>query len=173
MRLFIALNFDDTTKERMAAIQNRLRQIAVHGNFSRWDNLHMTLVFLGEVAPSRTMDVKEAMDGVEMQPLKLTFENAGRFHRERGDIWWIGTARNAALLRIQQELTNRLQNAGFRLDCKKFMPHMTIAREVVLRGTPDTDFFYPEPFTAQVGRMSLMQSERIQGVLTYTELYTH
>ena len=48
MRLFVAINFDSITIENIAAVQGRLKALS-RGNFSRPENLHMTLAFLGEV----------------------------------------------------------------------------------------------------------------------------
>ena len=52
MRLFIAINFDEETKQSIIAVQRRLREWG-RGNFSHPENLHLTLAFLGETAPER------------------------------------------------------------------------------------------------------------------------
>lgn len=55
MRLFYAINFDDTVKKRLSDIQNALRARAVRGNFTLPDNLHLTLAFIGEVAQEKVV----------------------------------------------------------------------------------------------------------------------
>ncbi|MFR1803136.1 MAG: RNA 2',3'-cyclic phosphodiesterase, partial [Faecalispora jeddahensis] len=102
MRLFLAVNFDDATKHRIQAVQQRLYE-AAQGEFSRLENLHLTLAFLGEVPAQRAATVRRAMDRTGVVPLNLTFDQIGFFRRDGGDIWWIGLAENPALLRLQQE----------------------------------------------------------------------
>ena len=48
MRLFIALNFNENMKYALLKMQNALKQSGVRGSFTRDENLHMTLVFIGE-----------------------------------------------------------------------------------------------------------------------------
>ncbi|NLF28538.1 MAG: hypothetical protein GX592_11635 [Clostridiales bacterium] len=60
MRLFVAINFDSITIENIAAVQGRLKALG-RGNFSRPENLHLTLAFLrGRAEPRRR---REARDG--------------------------------------------------------------------------------------------------------------
>jgi len=170
MRLFIAINFDEETKQNILDVQRRLREFG-EGNFSRPENLHLTLAFLGEVAPARVAAVHKAMDSVTLRPMKLTFDNVGCFKRDGGNIWWIGLAENKALSDVQKELADSLLAGDFRLESRRFSPHITLAREVRLTVQPDRKALLGKPFFAQVNAISLMCSERIGDVLTYTEQY--
>lgn len=171
MRLFLAVNFDDATKHRILAVQQRLRE-AAQGEFSRPENLHLTLAFLGEVPEQKAAAVRRAMDRTGAVPLGLTFDQIGSFHRDGGDIWWIGLAQNPALLRQQQELCGNLIAGGFRLEKRRFSPHITLARRVHLQQEVDRSAILGAPFDTSVGTVSLMRSERLSGVLTYTEQYS-
>lgn len=170
MRLFIAINFDQQTVDQIIAVQHRLRLLGT-GNFSRPENLHLTLAFLGEVAPARIAAIHDAMDNTTVLPMALTFDHVGCFKRDGGDIWWIGLQENASLLSLQQALAGHLADAGFLIERRHFSPHITLAREVRLTARPDRSTLLKSPFTARVGAISLMRSERIGGRLTYTELY--
>jgi len=170
MRLFIAINLDEETKQNILAVQRRLRELG-GGNFSRPENLHLTLAFLGEVAPARVAAVRKAMDSATLQPMKLTFDHVGCFKRDGGDIWWIGIAENTALLEVQKKLSDSLLTDGFRLESRRFSPHITMAREVQLTTQPDRNALLGESFSTQVSTVSLMCSERVGGRLTYTEQY--
>lgn len=170
MRLFIAVNFDQKALGRMLAVQQRLRVLGT-GNFSRPENLHLTLAFLGEVAPARLAALHDAMDSTPVLPMSLTFDHVGCFKRDGGDIWWIGLQENALLLSLQQTLSRHLADSGFLIERRRFSPHITLAREVRLTARPDRGTLLDNPFTAQVNTISLMRSERVGGRLTYTELY--
>ncbi len=170
MRLFIAINFDAGTLQNILAVQQRLRKYGT-GNFSRPENLHLTLAFLGEVAPARLAAVREAMNNTAVQPMTLVFDHVGHFKRDEGDIWWLGLEENAPLLSLQRELSAHLTKAGFRLETHRFSPHVTLARTVRLVVPPNSRLLPEEPFDAPVSAISLMRSERVGGRLTYTEQY--
>ena len=61
MRLFIAINFDDTELDAFEAARERLRAQAGAANYSRRENLHLTLAFLGEQPPARMGEISGAM----------------------------------------------------------------------------------------------------------------
>lgn len=171
MRLFIAINFDEPTIQHFIAVQDRLRALG-SGKFSWSENLHLTLAFLGEIAPALLPTVREAIDNTVIHPLTLTFDHVGCFKRDGGDIWWIGLQENMLLLSLQKELSGQLAGAGFSVESRRFSPHITLAREVRLHDRhPDRSVLLGHPFTAQVGAVSLIRSERIEDRLTYTELY--
>ncbi|HWR55494.1 MAG TPA: RNA 2',3'-cyclic phosphodiesterase [Negativicutes bacterium] len=170
MRLFLAISFDARTKEHILAVQRRL-QAAGRGNFPRPENLHLTLAFLGELAPQQEPAIREAMDSVSVPAMRLAFDRTGRFRREDGDLWWLGLAPNSALTTLQKELSDSLRSRGFILESRRFSPHITLARRVTLRGPLDEDGLLEVPFAAEADTVSLMLSERIGGALTYTQRY--
>ena len=63
MRLFIAINFDDSFKTGLLNIINTLKRNGIKGNFTLSDNLHLTLVFLGEIEHSSPSKVKATIMG--------------------------------------------------------------------------------------------------------------
>ena len=165
MRLFIAINFDDGVKTRLLQCQASLRQASTSGNFTRPENLHLTLVFLGETLPGRVREIQHVMDSVPTEPITLHFEGMGKF----GDTWWVDIRQNPVLTSLYNHLAQGLKSAGFPIESRPFKPHLTLAREVVLR--PGVSPEKPEPFTAQVAAIHLMKSERINGKLIYTSIY--
>lgn len=170
MRLFIAVNFGRETVEKIMAVQERLRMFGT-GNFSRPENLHLTLAFLGEVAPRRAADVKMAMDLTGGGKAALIFDRAGNFRRDGGDIWFIGLRENAVLEKLHRSLTANLAASGFPSEERRLTPHITIARQVILHTACDGGKLLGTPFSAQADAMSLMLSERINGRLIYTQLH--
>ncbi|MGD9155675.1 MAG: RNA 2',3'-cyclic phosphodiesterase [Bacillota bacterium] len=171
MRLFIAVNFDKETKRNMIAVQERLRKVG-QGNFSRPENLHLTLVFLGEVTPNRAAAVKQAMEQTSVQDLLLTFDHVGCFQRDGGNVWWIGLAENRALLEMRKELCGYLSAAGFKLESSRFSPHITLARKIRQTEKPDRKTLFGASFATHADTITLMLSERVSGRLVYTEQYS-
>ena len=64
MRLFIAIHFNDDIKNKLAREIEILKKQALSGTFSRKENLHLTVIFLGEVPKNRLMEIQFAMDKV-------------------------------------------------------------------------------------------------------------
>lgn len=170
MRLFIAINFDEETRNNIIAVQQRLRVFG-KGNFSQPENLHLTLAFLGEIDQTQVHAVQHAMDRTTVRPMSLTFDYVGRFKRDGGDIWWIGLSENRTLLSLQKELSVHLADAGFHLEDRRFSPHITLAREVRLATQPEPSTLLGLAFSTRASTISLMRSERISGRLVYTQQY--
>ncbi|MGI6748512.1 MAG: RNA 2',3'-cyclic phosphodiesterase [Anaerovoracaceae bacterium] len=171
MRLFIAINFDEKTKENLITVQNNLRKLG-RGNFSRPENLHLTLAFLGEVSPERVTEICRVMDQLTVPVLNISFDHVSRFKRDGGDVWWIGLGENKNLIILQKELAERLRTAGFPIENRSFLPHVTLARKVKLEDKQENIKILKEPFNTVANKISLMLSHRIDGKLTYTEQYS-
>ena len=171
MRLFIAINFGENELDAFEAARDRLRERAGRANYSRRENLHLTLAFLGEQPQARLPDARAAMlaAAAGSQPFTLRFERSGRFRREGGDIWWLGAADCPALTALQSRLASELRARGFALEDRRFYPHLTLARRVF--GAADPRSLLAGAVPCRVSGMSLMLSERPEGKLTYTELF--
>lgn len=175
MRLFIAITFTEDIKEHLYKTINELRDIANSGNFTLKDNLHLTLNFIGETDHTQAVmqAMQQAVANVDGMRFQLTFEGLGKFKRREGDIYWVGIAKEPLLWRIQQEIARELWKMGFAIEDREFKPHITLGRKVSV----DKDFQLGDfeknfvPRTMDVTKVSLMKSERIQGKLTYTEIY--
>lgn len=165
MRLFIAIPFDNTFKRALKDVQNDLRQQGVTGNYTRTDNLHMTLAFIGEYNdPSHILDV---MKSVSFKPFSMKLAETGSF----GDIRWCGISNCPELYALVKKLRYALAYAVIPFDKKRFNPHITILRKSNL----PFDFNPAEIKVTQdemiVDHFSLMESSRDKnGVLIYTEL---
>lgn len=59
------------------------------------------------------------------------------------------------------------------MENRRFQPHLTLAREVRVPASFDREAFSSSvsPTEMEVRVVSLMKSERIRGVLTYTEIF--
>ncbi len=162
MRLFIAINFSDEIKSMLLDATETLKSQVLCGNFTRRENLHLTLAFIGET--NRTTDVINCIDSVPASPFTLTFGGSGRF----GDIWWAGIKRSGELAALAENLQNALCGSGFSIEKREFRPHVTLARELKSDGRIT---LYIPPAVMTVNRISLMKSERVHGRLLYTEIY--
>jgi 2'-5' RNA ligase len=188
LRLFISVNCDDKVKAQLLSVQEKLKTQSVKGNFSRPENLHLTLVFLGETPTDKIPLIASVIDKTlkpPVDPFTLTFSTVGCFKHSNKELWWIGTERNDPSLEpqpspkgegspldilksIRERIADGLLAEGFNFDNRPFNPHITLGREIKPASQitiPKQKIMYP------VNRISLMKSERVGGILTYTEIY--
>lgn len=162
MRLFIAVNFTDSFQAALLDVIRQLQEHGATGNFTRRENLHLTLAFIGE--SNNVAAVQRTLERISIAPFSLQLGEAGQFN----DLYWVGLKKSPPLARLAEFLRKDLLAQGFSIDRKPFRPHITIARQVQL----DTPIHLSvAPTAMDVERVSLMCSERVNGRLTYTELY--
>jgi len=164
MRLFVAINLNDGTRSKLVELRNDLRSGSRRGSFSRDENIHLTLVFLGECDPAVA---KAAMDSVEFSKFDLIMDHIGRFRRDGGDIWWAGVRACGRLLELHKDLTAAMSAAGIETDMRAYDPHVTLGREIRTDAKPRNI----DEFGETVNKIELMRSERIDGTLTYTPIH--
>lgn len=161
MRLFIAIRLDDGVKDALTAVQETLRANRVGGNYTKIENLHLTLAFIGEYGdPDRVLEVVRS---VPFEPLPIRLQGFGSF----GDLYWCGLARSDELTAYVRRLRRALAEADIPFDRKRFSPHITLLRKASTDRMPGVAV--PEAsMTAR--RVSLMRSERGKNGMIYTEL---
>lgn len=162
MRLFIAFQLSDAVKRALVSVQESLRKGGARGNFTKVENLHLTLAFIGEYRdPDRVLD---NMAAVPFSPIALGLEGFGNF----GELYWCGLHGSEALSACAKRLRRALAEAGIPYDRTRFRPHITLLRKASFeRGVPG--IVIPDAaMTAEA--MSLMRSERGRNGMIYTEL---
>lgn len=171
MRLFVAVNFTREVKDQILQVQEKLRAQCVKGNFSRPENLHLTLVFIGETPEEKIKTLCKIINGVKTPSFGVLFDRTGYFSHSGKELWWIGADPDSpglpVLKSIHSQLTHSFEDAGLSVDARPLNAHITLGREIK----------HPKPIVldcpgiaVMVDRISLMKSEHLRGVLTYTEI---
>jgi len=177
MRLFIAVNFRPEIKQKFLDDIADLKKES-KGNFTTPENLHMTLVFIGET--ERAAEIKETMNeaaaAVTNERLRLELETLGRFIRQGESLVWAGGT-SESLEEIQRLLASALKKRGFDVDQKKWTPRVTLGRRIRffnLKKDADIDTYlksFDVHFSVDFDGISLMSSEYVNGRLVYREIY--
>ncbi len=167
MRLFLALKFREDCLQTLLDWQNDLRACC-GGNFTRPENLHLTLFFLGETEAARLPELEKAFFAIPMpERLPLRFSGSGCFGRPHDRLIWLGLEKTAALSRLAAETRRTLAAAGFHGDEKPFRPHITMVR----RADPPEPLPLAAPdLESSAESLCLFCSERQNGRLLYTPL---
>jgi len=174
-RLFISVNCDNKVKNHLLPVQEKIKAQSVKGSFTRPENLHLTLVFLGETPEDKIPLISSVIDTAlnpPVAPFSLLFSTVGCFKHSNKELWWIGTEHNDMRLdilkTIRQRIAENLLSNGANFDNRSFNPHITLGREIKHTSPiiiPKQEIIFP------VNRISLMKSERMSGILTYTEIF--
>jgi len=177
MRLFIAHGLSAPVKTQLVHAINRLKKMADKGSFVRAENLHLTVQFIGETPADRVPEIADILDraAAGTNPYALELTAPGRFLKGRESIVWYGLAGGTgSLSALHRRLSGGLNEAGFIRDTRPLKPHITLARRVRLNipweQAAEKMAVKSAPFT--VSDITLFESRRINGVLTYIPIHT-
>ena len=165
MRLFVAQPLDEAGIRELVRYRQKLERLGVRGNFTRPENLHITLAFLGEQPDWET--AAEALDTVEIVPGLLRLDRLDSFGK--GGILGICPTEDAPVRSLAAAVEKALRDAGFALEKRRFRAHVTLCRE--LRAPEGCVLPPPPAVEAPVEEMVLYLSHRPKGRLTYTPLW--
>ena len=164
MRLFISIKFDDAILDALTAFQRDLKAQGVTGNYTKRENLHLTLAFIGEYDdPDAVMKVIERS---AFRPVDLKLDGVGCFK----DLFWVGLENNLGLQGYVRRLRRELAADGIGIENKKFLPHITLIRRAAVLGGGMIPAIGPPQGSMRATRVLLMQSYRGKDGMTYTEL---
>ncbi len=164
MRLFIALNFDNEVLNAIEDLQSELKDCGIDGHYTKQENLHLTLAFIGEYGNPE--DVLDVIRSVPFKAVSLQFDGLQHFR----DMYFARLCENSELTAYVRRLRRALAENGIPFDRKKFMPHITLVRKAFIRNErtvlPDT----LSVDEIKVDRASLMRSDRGKNGMKYTEI---
>lgn len=164
MRLFIALPFDTQTTDALTAVQRACSGEGVTGNFTRRENLHLTLAFLGEVRDPRP--VVSVLQSVPLPRLDLSFRRPAMFR----DILVAELTHSATLDQYAKALRHTLDDAGIDYDRKPFRPHVTLIRRADVPDQSELPALFADLCRLSVTceHAQLMRTTFIDGRANYT-----
>ena len=163
MRLFIALPLGKAAADAVAKEQAALRRAGVTGSFTRPENLHLTLAFLGE-QPSPDQ-AAEALEALQAPAGELLLDHYEVFRRT--EILYLAPREDGPARAVAMALERELRSRGFRLEARPFKAHLTLCRRLRL---PEGSLPLPEQVRVPAREAVLFESHRPGGVLTYTPL---
>ncbi|QBM17794.1 RNA 2',3'-cyclic phosphodiesterase [Marinobacter sp. JH2] len=119
---------------------------------ARWqscEQLHLTLVFLGNVPDEAVTRLFEAADAVSEKSFELTVRGLGCFGSpQRPNILWAGVSPEPPVAKLHRQLLDNLRAKGFNIEHRNFRPHITLSRfgrdagsvQSLIETTGDADF---------------------------------
>lgn len=163
-RVFFALWPDAAALDALEAAA-RACEACCGGRRMRRDGLHLTLAFIGAVAPDRLALLHEIAAGVRAEPYELVLDRLGWWAHNR--ILWAGCGEAPShQRRLFEALARPLAAAGFALDPRPHAPHVTLLRQAHCREVPAL----AAPIPWRVESFGLVESALQPGGARYREL---
>jgi len=128
MRTFVAAEIqNEEVLDSIAKLQSDLK---IKAKPVGKENMHFTLLFLGEITEELAPKIMEALQSISFSPIQVSFIGAGAFPNPRFPrVIWIGVDDPASqnLVKLATQVEEKLGPLGFKSD-KPFRPHLTIFR---------------------------------------------
>lgn len=174
MRLFLAIDPPDETRDALAAVQGDLTT----GRKMDPDTFHLTLAFLGEQSEAAAEELDLELQGLSSPAFDLTLSGLDTFGGSTPAVLFAGVADPGPVTELHKAIRRRVRSAGIELDRERFRPHVTLAR-FRKRLTPDAleairmflarnAGFRADPFTVE--SFVLYESETLSEGAVHTEL---
>jgi len=167
-RLFFGL-------EIPARIKARLLKTTAEMSAAKWqsvEQIHITLLFLGDVEEERLSAVCEAARNIPLAPFELSVTGLGCFGQPCAPRnLWAGVQPTAPVASLHSAIKGQMENLGLTTESRAFRPHITLARfkrqpgsvQGLLAEYGETAFG-----SFQVDQFVLFESEQGSGGSVYT-----
>jgi 2'-5' RNA ligase len=124
IRSFVALDLPDSLRSALAVQQFLLplpQKVPV-------ENLHLTLVFLGELPDAVLEEVHHAFAALRLPGFELELSGLGLFGGDRPTSVHAAAVASDPLTRLQRKIATAARRAGADLPGSRFLPHVTLGR---------------------------------------------
>ncbi len=162
VRLFFALWPDANLRGTLAVWGKRA---AGRGRVMRRENIHLTLVFLGDTEAALVPRLIALASKVRFSPIRVPLDRVDYWKHKR--IIWCGAGEEPQQLStLVRDLRARLDAGGMSYDSKPFVSHLTLVRDAT--GLGAVPAWQPQVWEAR--DFALVSSTRVAGRVTYQVL---
>ena len=199
-RVFCAIELPSLVIEKISEHIMRLRAAAPDSpaSWSRPENVHLTLKFIGEIGQNRVADLSQAAAAAVagFSPFEILIKNTGSFPPVPGAsmperwsvivraslgtprVFWIGVDDYSEKLKqLQGKLEDECVQLGFAREARTFNPHLTIARGRKPRGARALAALHKEmgfeSINVIVKELTVIRSELSSKGSNYTVISRH
>jgi len=171
MRTFVAAEIsNESTLNAIAKLQSDLK---IKAKPVSKENMHFTLLFLGEISDDIAQKVMESLSSVSFDPIEMNLVDVGAFPNPMSPrVVWIGIDKDAAknLIELAAQVEEKLNPLGFKSD-KPFKPHLTIFR--IKNVTSDISQELNKFRAVEIGHETISELKFKKSILTPTgPIYT-
>lgn len=129
IRAFIAI---DLPPDVRAAIADAQAHVGVKVSWTKTDNIHLTLQFLGDVENATIGRISQALAAVAAQhtAFDIPVRGAGAFPNDRAPrVLWVGCEDTGGKLKaLARAVQSEMEQFGFEPERREFSAHLTLGR---------------------------------------------
>ena len=160
-RLFFAIWPGSKVRERLA--RSRSLYCPRIGRWVAAENLHITLVFLGNVEVPRIESIETVSSQVHMKRFEITLDRMHAASR-KGMVWLAPCVVPKELQELAAELKVVLAGLNVKVEERDYRPHVTIIRNLPVR----IETREIEPVRWPVDSFALIESRHLHGASVYS-----
>lgn len=141
--------------------------------YTREEQLHLTLLFLGECDEDKAGLIKKRLKSVDFGSFRLFIRNTGAFpDRKNPRVIWAGVEKSEELNDLQRQVSRCLSEFTDKKGNQSYKPHITLARTKKGFKVKDSDslFKMTQPITVMIHSVSLKKSVLSDKGSTHTVL---
>ena len=133
-RVFYAIELPSLVRDNISEHITRLREAMPDSpaSWSRAENIHLTLKFVGEIPSGQVNDLSQAAEQAVsgFSSFEIGIGNTGSFPKHGAPrVLWVGIEDySGKLALLQTKLDDECLRLGFEKEARPFNPHLTIAR---------------------------------------------
>ena len=124
MRLFVGLPIPGALAQGLARTARSLE--LVNARWTPPENLHLTLLFLGQVGEETVPAILRELDQLDLAPLELRFTQLGLF--PKAGVLFAEIEPTLKLVRLHAQVVRGMAHCGFPPEERPYHPHVTVAR---------------------------------------------
>ena len=136
MRIFIALDIDESIRERIRRFMDGVSGFAPDARWVRPESMHITLKFICEKPAEAVEQIKQALAEIRSEAVNIAVRSFGFFPSAKAPrVFWIGieSEQLAALAAAVDDATGKV---GIPKEDHPYSPHLTLARGGGGSGSP-------------------------------------
>ncbi|MBI5698338.1 MAG: RNA 2',3'-cyclic phosphodiesterase [Thaumarchaeota archaeon] len=164
MRTFVAVEITDA--KVLDSIKKLQSEIKISAKPVETQNMHFTLMFLGEIPQDMIPKVQAQLDTIQFSSFDIRFVGVGAFPKPKFPrVVWVGIDPEGGqkLVELAKTVEEKLAPLGFKSD-KPFKPHVTIFR--IKNKTGDITDQLTRHTKAEFGSQKVSSIKFKQSVLT-------
>jgi RNA 2',3'-cyclic 3'-phosphodiesterase len=163
-KVFFAIWPDAAALKELSKLAGQLVDFC-GGRKTRSPMIHLTLAFIGNVDSHRLEMLRQVANEVKQRSFDLIVDEIQYW--QHNHIIHVGPNQcPAGLHALVSDLHNRLSDAGFQLEKRRYIPHITLVRKAMCTTLPDL----MTSITWHVNEWALVQSKQTDQGIVYVSL---
>lgn len=151
-RIFIGIFLPETFQESLSSLC-----FGVSGmKWTKPENLHITLKFIGEVENRLFEEISESLYDAKFKPFIVKVKGIGTFQNKFNQLIWAGLEQSEEILELYKKIEKMLSKFGIPKEKREYLPHVTLGRGKNVRQEKiqeytmlHNDFFLPIPIVVE------------------------